>query len=289
MNAKELFDVLRQDLKLKPYLGIIEKEPRYPVFYDEDRKVLSLPPIINSEATKITPETKNCFIEITATDHTRARTALAILVSQFSEYCSEPFTVEPVKIVQPDGSENITPELLSNEFDVSLEYCNRLLGVKIPMADIPKLLPKMGLEPLEVGETDFKVRVPPTRSDILHACDVAEDIGIAFGFNNIPREVPATLTVGSLLSINKFSDLLRSELAQAGYTEILTSGLISKKEIFDHLRVPFQEHAAVHLANSKTKEYDYVRTTLIPGVLKTIHANKAEKLPHKIFEVADVC
>ena len=45
----------------------------------------------------------------------------------------------------------------------------------------------------------------------------------------------------------------------------------------------------MHLANSKTKEYDYVRNTLLPGVLKTIHANKGEKLPHKVFEVADIC
>ena len=289
MNAKDLFAVLKQDLKLKPYLGIIENEPRYPVFYDESRKVLSLPPIINSEATKITPETKNCFIEITATDHTRARTALAILVSQFSEYCEDTFTVEPVKVIQADGTEKITPELISNDFEVELEFTNRLLGVTIEPDTVPGLLKKMGLEHLESSEGKFKCRVPPVRSDILHACDVSEDLGISYGFNNIPRVMPPTLSVGTLLPINKFSDLLRQEIAQAGYTEILTSGLISRKEQFDFLRVPFEEHRAVHLANSKTKEYDYVRNTLVPGVMKTIHANKAEKLPHKIFEVADVC
>ena len=67
----------------------------------------------------------------------------------------------------------------------------------------------------------------PVRADILHACDIAEDIGVAFGFNNIPRIVPPTNTVGSLLPMNKFSDLLRMEIAQAGFTEILTSGLVS--------------------------------------------------------------
>ena len=97
------------------------------------------------------------------------------------------------------------------------------------------------------------------------------------------------MTVGALLPLNKFSDLLRQELAQAGYVEILTSGLISKKEQFDFLRVPYEDHKAVQLANSKTKEYDFVRSSLLPGLLKTIHSNKAEKLPHKIFEVADIC
>jgi phenylalanyl-tRNA synthetase beta chain len=89
--------------------------------------------------------------------------------------------------------------------------------------------------------------------------------------------------------MNKFSDLLRMEIAQAGFVEILTSGLVSKKEVFDFLRLPYQQGKAVTLANSKTKDYDTVRNQLLPGLLKTIFSNKAEKLPHKIFEVADVC
>lgn len=40
------------------------------------------------------------------------------------------------------------------------------------------------------------VKVPPVRSDILHPCDIAEDIGIAYGYNNIITDVPSTLTTG---------------------------------------------------------------------------------------------
>ena len=243
MNCVELFDVLKTDMKLKPYLSIISDKPKYPVFYDEDRKVLSLPPIINSEATKISPQTKNCFIEITATDRHRAEIALAILVSQFSEYCKEKFTVEAVEVVYPDGQIMTTPALNEIDFTVSLNYTNKLLGLNLPMDQIPHLLKKMGLEFKSNTDTDFVATVPAYRSDILHPCDVAEDIGIAFGFNNIPKVMPPTNSVGKLLPLNKFSDLLRQELAQAGYTEVLTSGLISKKENFDFLRQ--EEHPAV--------------------------------------------
>lgn len=289
MNCVELFDELKKDLKLKPYLGIIKDLPKYPVFYDEDRKVLSLPPIINSEATKISPETKNVFIEITATDLHRAEVALNILVSQFAQYCEKAYTVEQVKVVQPNGEHMMYPRLLTQEFTVGLNYTNKLLGLNIPMSDVPGLLGKMGLECKETREDDFDVIVPPQRADILHACDISEDIGVAFGFNNIPRVVPPTLTSGKALPLNKFTDLLRQELAQAGFVEILTSGLISKKEEFDYLRQKYEPHVAVQLANSKTKEYDFVRTTLLPGLLKTLHSNKGEKLPHKLFECADVC
>lgn len=89
----------------------------------------------------------------------------------------------------------------------------------------------MGIEVKQVfknGDKEMvKVEVPPTRADILHPCDIMEDIGIGWGYNNIPVVYPPTNTVGSFQPANKFQDLLRNECAQAGYIECLTSCLIS--------------------------------------------------------------
>jgi phenylalanyl-tRNA synthetase beta chain len=71
MNCDELFEVYRdktKDQTLSKFLHIIENEPKYPVFYDAKRTVLSLPPIINSDATKISINTKNVLVEVTGTD-----------------------------------------------------------------------------------------------------------------------------------------------------------------------------------------------------------------------------
>jgi phenylalanyl-tRNA synthetase beta chain len=87
MDANKLFSVFKNDVKMKKFLPILEGHDRYPVFYDKNRQVLSLPPIINSEATKITLNTKNVFIEITGTDLMKTKICLAILAAQFSEYC----------------------------------------------------------------------------------------------------------------------------------------------------------------------------------------------------------
>lgn len=81
MNAVELFKVLGQDKKLKKYLNIIASKPRYPVIYDSERTVLSLPPIINSEATKISMGTRNIFIEITGMDLNKIKICLDVLTS----------------------------------------------------------------------------------------------------------------------------------------------------------------------------------------------------------------
>src|SRR5258706_11552113 len=44
----------------------------------------------------------------------------------------------------------------------------------------------------------------------------------------------------------------------------------------------------VKLANPKTLEYQVVRTSLLPGLLKTVRENKAHPLPLKVFETSDV-
>lgn len=57
--------------QLKQYLGIIRDSPVYPVIKDKNGVVLSMPPIINGDHSKITLDTKNVFIECTATDLTK--------------------------------------------------------------------------------------------------------------------------------------------------------------------------------------------------------------------------
>jgi len=81
MNAVKLFELFKNDMKMKKFTPILEPFERYPVFYDKKRQVLSLPPIINSEATKITLDTKNVFIEVTGTDLVKTKVCLAIMAA----------------------------------------------------------------------------------------------------------------------------------------------------------------------------------------------------------------
>mmetsp|Transcript_43370 Transcript_43370/g.41800 ORF Transcript_43370/g.41800 Transcript_43370/m.41800 type:complete len:114 (+) Transcript_43370:599-940(+) len=108
MNAKDLFDKLRQDLKLKKYLHIIEKSPRYTVFYDQNGNVLSLPPIINSDHTKVTLDTKNIFFDITGTDLHKMKICMTALTCLFSQHCQgdDKFCVEQVDIIY-EGKEHL--------------------------------------------------------------------------------------------------------------------------------------------------------------------------------------
>ena len=97
-------DLYANDLHLRQFLPIIRDSPVYPVIYDANRVVLSMPPIINGNHSKITLNTRNVFVECTATDLTKAKIVLDMIVTMFSEYCDKPFTVEEALVKNVDGS-----------------------------------------------------------------------------------------------------------------------------------------------------------------------------------------
>jgi phenylalanyl-tRNA synthetase beta chain len=87
-----IHDALQSDKHLSKYLSIIRDAPVYPIIYDKQDRILSFPPIINSEHSKITLNTRNVFIDVTATDDTKLQIVVNMVATMFSEYCEEPFT-----------------------------------------------------------------------------------------------------------------------------------------------------------------------------------------------------
>ncbi|XP_016098007.1 phenylalanine--tRNA ligase beta subunit [Sinocyclocheilus grahami] len=288
-TATELMSLYKTDGHLRHYLHIIENEPLYPIIYDSNGIVLSMPPIINGDHRKISLNTKNIFIECTATDLTKAKTTLDMVVTMFSEYCEEPFTVEEAEVVYPDGRLCVYPELAYRTETLSGDFINKRVGINESAESIAQLLTRMCLRSEVSGEGDLiQVEIPPTRADVIHACDIMEDAAIAYGFNNIVRSTPRTYTVANQLPLNKLTELLRQDLAAAGFTEALTFALCSEEDIADKLRKNIAETRAVHISNPKTAEFQVARTCLLPGLLKTLAANRKMPLPLKLFEISDV-
>ena len=97
--------------------------------------------------------------------------------------------------------------------------------------------------------------MPPTRHDVIHACDIIEDVAISYGYNNIVRTVPKTNRVAEQFPLNKLTDLLREGIAAAGFTECLTFALCSRDDIASRLKKPIELTGAVHIFNPKTLEF----------------------------------
>lgn len=284
------FFFLKKDEHLRKYLKLIDSHDKWPVLVDSNDTVLSLPPILNGEHSKIKLSTKNILIEITALDWTKANIVLNTFVSMFSEYCSSRFQVEVVKIVDFEGKEKFTPNLENYEMLASKKYVEKGLGLSLEDAKIEQLLHKMSLK-AKVSGDEIKVRVPVTRSDVMQQCDIWEDIAIAYGYNNLPIKVPETKCFGRQEPLNQLTDLLRHQIAQAGYLEVLTEVLISKDDNFNKLNLEYQPNISVQLEQSTTKmkeSFEIARTHLLPCLLKTLRSNQSAPLPIRLFEVSDI-
>ena len=288
-RADELLEHYKKnDQKLKAYVPLIESSAVAPVLKDKNGTVLSLPPLINGSVSAISLETKDVFIECTATDLHKAKIVLNTVVTMFSEHCAKPFQVEPVDVVDFMGNEKSYPDFMTRFVDVDVDYVNKRIGTEIETKEMAALLCKMQLASKVTEEKTLRVEIPPTRSDVLHACDIAEDVAIAYGYNNIKQTIPKASTMGKGQPINHFGDLVREEIARMGFSEVLTWILCSHDDNFKNVRREDDGNCAAIVANPSSIDVQVARSLLLPGVLKALGANKDAPLPVKLFEVGDV-
>ncbi len=253
MDGNQLMETYASDQKLKAYLEYIRGEPVFPVFSDKAGKVMSLPPIINSDFSKISLQTKNVLVEVTATDLHKAHQVLDQLVANFLEHCE---SVQAVK-VSYEGRPELdceTPRLERRDMLCKVDYMNRLAGVCLSAEEQSVLLVKMGLEAKPQGSDSLLVSMDCNRSDVMHPCDVAEDLAIAYDYDNVEEQAAPSPTIGSQQLLNKVSDLLRQEMAFAGYKECLNFALCSKEEISSKIGRP-ADTRAITIGNPKTLDF----------------------------------
>ncbi|KAM0679694.1 phenylalanine--tRNA ligase subunit beta [Glugoides intestinalis] len=276
INGAELEDYFSKDKSLSKYFSLLSDRNRCVVFQCGD-DIMSVPPIINSDNTKISQDTADIFVEVTGTDFNKVNATLKHIISNFRGK-----SIESVRIInEEEGTETITPRLDMKEYVIEAKTVSKKLQTPLGDMEIKDLLERM-MYKVHVGSDRLVVTIPETRSDILHECDIFEDVAVAYGFNNFKIRTATIFTVGKETAQSRFSDKLRIEMALSGYTEVLTLTLLSKNENIVDLEM------AVSLSNPKSREYEVVRTSLLPGILKSISSNLHVKIPIKVFEIADV-
>lgn len=88
------FEILEKHPKGREYSHILEDKDRCPLILDDKNQVLSFPPIINGNLTRISESTENVFIDVTGTDEKAVDKALNILLASLADRGAELFSVE---------------------------------------------------------------------------------------------------------------------------------------------------------------------------------------------------
>lgn len=283
-----LEEILEKHEKGREYGHLIKDKPYYPLLVDSEGKVLSMPPIINSETTgRVTTETKNVFVDITGWDLNKVMLALNVVVTALAERGGK---IKSVKVVYPDF-EIETPDLTPKEFEVELDYIRKLAGRELSYEEIKELLERMMYE-VELEDGKAKLRYPAFRDDIMHARDVLEDVLIAYGYNEIEPEEPKLAVQGRGDKFIEFEDAVRELMVGFGLQEVMTFNLTNREAQYDRMNLEFGKDyfnhppaELVEIENPISPKWSALRNWLIPSLLDFLSQNTHEEYPQKLFEV----
>jgi phenylalanyl-tRNA synthetase beta chain len=240
---------------------------------------MSLIPILNSNRTKISLETKSMLVDVTG----RSKAVIEKIVDMLAaDFVDMGFEVGQVN-VSYSGKSSVLPKMERKEYKIPLSQINTEIGVSVGFNNVILLANKMGYEAALVGK-NIRFKAPPYRLDIINEQDVIEDVAVAYGYDYIqPIALPATQQ-GSLEGRSNLFERMSGLMVGLGFSEAMNTYLTNEETNFKKMRVAAKnEH--VTLENPKAETITMLRTWLLPSLLKNLGMSMHDKLPIRLFEL----
>ncbi|MBI5332462.1 MAG: phenylalanine--tRNA ligase subunit beta [Candidatus Aenigmarchaeota archaeon] len=280
-----LKEVLEEHPKGKEYGYILHDHKLFPLFIDSKEEVLSFPPIINSNYIgKVEPGSQNLFIEVTGTDHKAVLLATNIFALALQDRGAK---IESVVSSYPwktkYGTNVSAPYIFNEKISFDRSRIKDALGIELNDKEIKSLMEKM-LYGAKITGSKIIAAIPDYRNDVMHLNDVIEDIAIAYGYENFTDMDITSSTTGSLKERTLFSEKLRRIMIGAGFQELLSNILTSKKILCNQM---MYDEDIIEIDNAMSENYSAVRNWLIPIMLQALQRNMHNEYPQKIFEFGE--
>ena len=170
--------------------------------------------------------------------------------------------------------------------DFPLSELSRLAGLKLPLADIRRVLEKLGFFAAGQGE-HMKVAVPSWRPDVHGRADIVEEIVRIIGVDRVPSTPFARQHARKpvLTAIQNRTRRAKRALAARGLVEAVTWSFVSKQEA----RLFGGGSAELALANPIAVELSDMRPSLIAGLVMASQRNADRGFPDTaLFEVGQI-
>jgi phenylalanyl-tRNA synthetase beta chain len=275
-------DILKRHPKGVSYASILEGFDRYPLITDANGDVLSFPPIINGELTRVRDDTRDLFIDVTGTDPVVYK-ALNIVVTALAERGGR---IESVQVKRPEGDLTL-PDLSPAMWKVDVEDAKGLIGFDISPEELASCLARMRFGTQVQGQ-ELEVLVPAYRADIMHPWDIFEDAAKGYGYDRLVPVLPKTVTVGEPHPLEARKSDLRDIMVGLGYLETMPFTLTSEKANFERMRRPIQDQEITRVLHPISELHTMVRTSILPSLLEIFSINQHHPLPQRIFALGDV-
>jgi phenylalanyl-tRNA synthetase beta chain len=280
-----LREILEKHPKGIEYGYTVIGHEKFPILLDSQGKVLSFPPIINSnDLGRITPDTRNVLVEVTGTSEDTVLNVLTILATTLADRGA---TIHPAGVHYNYGKPRRikTPVLKKRQVKLKIEEARKLMGLNLSPSEIVTLLRRSRYDASASSAKTVTVSIPSYRLDILHSVDIIEDIAIAYGLNRVRPRWPSDLTIGGLSSLEEFSDTIRELVIGSGFQEVLTFMMTNQEKLFTKMNQT--PSPVVEVSNPKVSTLNCLRSWLLPSLMDFLAGNTHVEYPQRLFEVGD--
>jgi len=266
------------------YADLLEDYDTYPAIYD-DIGLFSFPPVINGRRTEVTTDSRELFVELTGTDQWTLDRMCAIICYALD---ARGATVEDVTVDYPDR-ELRRPDFAVRSKHVAHDRIETLLGVDLITDEVVDLAERSGLDATPVDD-GYDVDVPPYRVDVLHPVDVVDDLGRAYGFNDLEPRYPDVNTIGGRTESSRLERAVRGTLVGLGFEDLLNFNMTSEAENFDRMRLSPGDDAVgaadpATISEPYSEDFTILRTWALPSLAMVLENNTHHSYPQDLAEV----
>jgi phenylalanyl-tRNA synthetase beta chain len=295
-------DVLEEHHIGREYADLVAEMDSVPAIYD-DIGLFSFPPVINGRRTEVTTGSRDLFIEMTGTDQWTIDHMLNIVCYALSARGGQ---IESVRVDyaadapgESPGEQFVRPAFDTKTKTVAHDRIETILGVALDPETVVDCAERAGLDAAEDREADaqrYTVTIPPYRVDALHAIDVIDDIGRAYGFNTLEPRYPDVATVGGRHERSRLEDAARDALVGLGFEDLLNFHMINAAENFDRMELPrpaecngapdiVGANEPVTIREPYSEAYTMLRTWALPSLLMVLENNTHRAYPQDLAEI----
>jgi phenylalanyl-tRNA synthetase beta chain len=212
------------------------------------------------------------------------------------------------------GCTHASVDVAATEIAMAADYPDRVAGVVYGRDTVLRRLREVGCEVREVrlpasaptiapwraGAAEAEPAapagpvlsvMPPTwRPDLTDAADLAEEVIRLEGYENIPARMPRAIAGRGLTQRQRLRRSVGRTLAEDGFVEVLSSPFVPTADA-DLLGLSAEDlrRLAVTVANPLNDDEPLLRTTLLPGLFRTLSRNVGRGFPDvAVFEIGQV-
>ena len=179
-------------------------------------------------------------------------------------------------------------KVLPKKIRLDLNYVESLLGIEIPEKEVKNILERLEFKVKSPAQKlkVLDIKVPTFRLDISIPEDLIEEIGRIYGYQKIPGQFPLAALVPPKKNLDIFwEDMVKDILKEASFSEFYNYSFISGKdaEIFK-----YKNKELIEVENPTSSDFQYLRPSLIPNLLKNVENNLRNFAEIKIFELGKI-